>query len=378
MFWKLSQLLDDSMIERLYVHNFRCFDNFSIDLADHSSALIIGKNGVGKSTFLNALAIFQSICRGSGRVGDLIEKSDFSQERTNIPMRFEIDLKLANDRFKYAISFGFPDRFHEARVEEERLSINGTDIFSRKQAEVSLDAGPTFGLDWHVPALPVIEYHFWQHQLQQVKSFFTSLILIAPIPANMSGFSEEESVELRRDASNFSSWFNALLSRYPAAYSDLYDYLKHTIPDLSSFENVPRGEKGKQLLVKFKRDDSKRSLQLEFNQLSDGEKCYFLSALIFAASKVSGPVVCVWDEPDNHLSLQEVGQFTTQLRKMTSQNGQLLVMSHHPETIRKFSDETTFVFSRKSHSEPTVVQKLADLPYKGDLIEAIVRDEIIG
>ena len=95
-------------------------------------------------------------------------------------------------------------------------------------------------------ALPisVIEYHFWQHQLQQVKSFFTSLILIAPIPANMSGFSEEESVELRRDASNFSSWFNALLSRYPAAYSDLYDYLKHTIPDLSSFENVPRGEKG--------------------------------------------------------------------------------------------------------------------------------------
>jgi len=63
---------------------------------------------------------------------------------------------------------------------------------------------------------------------------------------------------------------------------------------------------------------------------------------------------------------------------MTNQNGQLIVTSHHPETIRKFSDETTFVFSRKSHLEPTVVQKLADLPYNGDLIEAIVRDEIIG
>ena len=244
-------------------------------------------------------------------MGDLIAKSDFTQERTHIPMRFEIDLTLTQKRFKYAISFEFPDNFREARVAEERLSVDGTDIFSRDHAQVDLADGGSFGLDWHVAGLPVINGRSGQSSIQQVKSFFASLILIAPIPANMSGFSEEESVELRRDASNFSSWFNALLSRYPAAYSDLYDYLKHTIPDLSSFENVPRGEKGKQLLVKFEHDESKRVLQLKFSQLSDGEKCFFLSALIFAANKVSGPVVCVWDEPDNHLSLQEVGHFIT-------------------------------------------------------------------
>jgi predicted ATPase len=365
------------MIERLYVNNFRCFENFSIDLVDHSSALVIGNNGVGKSTFLNALAVLQSIGRGSGRAKELIGRSDFTQERTDIPMRFEIDLKLAAKHFKYTISFDFPSNFEEARVVEESLFVDGYEIFSRVQAQVNITDGGAFRVDWHVLALPVINEPQGQTSIQQVKSFLGSLILIAPIPATMSGFSEEDSVELKHDASNFSSWFNALLSRFPAAYSDLYDYLKHSIPDLSSFENVPRGESGKQLLVKFKRDESNQVLQLEFKQLSDGEKCFFLSALILAASRASGPVVCVWDEPDNHLSLQDVGQFVTQLRKMTNQDGQLIVTSHHPETIRKFSDETTFVFSKESHLEPTVVQKLADLPYNGDLIEAIVRDEIV-
>ena len=45
------------MIERLYVHNFRCLENFTLDLAGHPSALLIGKNGAGKSTVLQCLQV---------------------------------------------------------------------------------------------------------------------------------------------------------------------------------------------------------------------------------------------------------------------------------------------------------------------------------
>jgi hypothetical protein len=55
-----------------------------------------------------------------------------------------------------------------------------------------------------------------------------------------------------------------------------------------------------------------------------------------------------------------------------------MATTHHPETIRKFSDETTFVLTRKSHLDPTVVRPLADVTYVGDLINALIRDEIIG
>jgi len=379
MRWMSHSSIDGcSMIERVYVNNFRCLENFSIDLVGCPSALVIGKNGSGKTTFRQSLALFQSICRGSSRVRDLIAGSDFTQQRKNVPMRFEVELTLTDRRFKYSISFDMPDNFREARVAEEILSVDGEDIFSRQNAQVTLSGGSMFRLDWHVAALPVINERPGESSIQQLKSFFASMILIAPIPANMSGFSDEESIELQSDAGNLSSWLNALLLRHPSAYGVFDSYLKTVIPDFESFENVPHGENGKQLIVKFEQKDLDRILPIDFKVLSDGEKCVFLSALIIASNNASGPVFCMWDEPDNHLSLSEIGQFMTKLRKMTNRSGQLIATSHHPETIRSFSDESTFVFTRRSHLEPTVVRKLVDLQYSGDLIEALVRDEIIG
>ncbi len=132
------------------------------------------------------------------------------------------------------------------------------------------------------------------------------------------------------------------------------------------------------MIVKFEQQNPQRSLSVEFKALSDGEKCFFLSAYIIASNTVGSPVICMWDEPDNHLSLSEVGQFITGLRKMTNRSGQFIATTHHPETVRKFSDETTFVLTRKSHLDPTVVRPLADFTYSGDLINALIRDEIIG
>ena len=40
------------MIRRLYVHNFRCLENFELPVAGQSSVLLIGKNGAGKTTLM--------------------------------------------------------------------------------------------------------------------------------------------------------------------------------------------------------------------------------------------------------------------------------------------------------------------------------------
>src|SRR5208282_1052241 len=100
------------MIERFYVHNFRCLNNFTLDLAGRSSALVIGKNGAGKSTVLECLKLFQRICRGFNRVRNLISASDFAQHRMD-PMRFEIELLLSGKRFKYEVAFEWPEKFRE-------------------------------------------------------------------------------------------------------------------------------------------------------------------------------------------------------------------------------------------------------------------------
>src|SRR5665213_173738 len=366
------------MIERLYIQNFRCLENITLDFAGRPSALILGKNGSGKSTIRHAIAIFQSICRGSSRVGSLILMSDFAFHHVDRPMRFEIEVTLSGKRFKYAGSFDWPDNFREARVLDESLAVDGQDVFTRQQDQIHLADGANFGLDWHVFALPVINERPPEHAIQDLKAFLASMVLIAPIPAHMSGFSEEPSGELEEDAGNYASCLRALLEKKPRAYSEFDSYVRTVIPDFSSIENVDRGPNGKQLIVEFKPAEAKDSFKAEFKALSEGEKCFFLSAYIIASSAVDSPVVCVWDEPDNHLSLSEVGQFITSLRKMTHRGGQFIATTHHPETVRKFSDETTFVLTRKSHLEPTRSRLLTDLSYNGDLVHALIRDEIIG
>lgn len=367
------------MIERLYVHNFRCLVNFTLDLAGQRSALLIGKNGAGKSTVLRALRVLQNICRGPNRVKSVIKAGDFTQPRIPQPMRFEVDVVLVDHKFKYSVSFEWPEEFHEARVLEESLSRDGVSIFTRDRAQVRLSDGPAFLLDWHVFALPVINERPPSRSIQDVKAFFAGIMLLAPIPQNMGGFSEEPATELEYNAINYASCLRAILQQKPKAYGEFESFVKAIVTDFSSIENRDRGKDGgSQLIVTFQPPDSKETLSFDFDDLSDGEKCLLLSAYIFAANAVGPSVVCVWDEPDNHLSLAEVGHFITAMRKMTNRGGQFIATTHHPETIRKFSDENTFVLTRKSHMEPTDAKPLRTFSYKGDLIHALVRNEIIG
>ena len=115
---------------------------------------------------------------------------------------------------------------------------------------------------------------------------------------------------------------------------------------------------------------------MDFGDLSDGEKCYFIGAVLLGALKHCGPLFCLWDEPDNYLSMSEVGHLIMELRRAFQQSGQLVVVSHNPEAIRKFSDENTLVFERVSHLEPTRVQWLCDIGYQGDLIDLLIRGDL--
>jgi ABC-type polar amino acid transport system ATPase subunit len=371
------------MIERLYVHNFRCLENFTLDFAGQRSAVLIGKNGAGKSTVLHALRVFQSICRGPNRVKDVIRAKDFARFDKSRPMRFEINATLGQRQFTYAVAFEWPPDFYEARVVEETLLKDGHSVFTRQQAQVHLPGEADFLLDWHVFALPVINEKPSEHSIQDVKAFFASMILLAPIPQMIEGFSEEPATELDPSASNYAACLRAMLQKKPKAYSEFDSFVKSVLPDFSSIENVDRGkEGGSQLIVTFEQPLQHLTLPLDFDVLSDGEKCLLVSAYIAAANAVRSPtdvpVVCAWDEPDTHLSLSEVGHFITAIRKMSNSGGQFIATTHHPEAIRKFSDDNTFVLARKSHLEPTVVKLLNKFNYTGDLIHALIRDEIVG
>ena len=97
---------------------------------------------------------------------------------------------------------------------------------------------------------------------------------------------------------------------------------------------------------------------------------------VIAATEAYGPLLCFWDEPDNYLALDEVGQFVLALRKAFQRGGQFIATSHNPEVIRRFSEENTLVLYRKSHLEPTIVRPLSQLQVNGDLVGALIRGDV--
>ncbi|MTJ37272.1 AAA family ATPase, partial [Dolichospermum sp. UHCC 0260] len=126
------------MLQRLYVHNFRCLENFELTMKEMSSALLIGKNGTGKSTIATALEVFQSIGRGINRVGQLVKSKDFTRGRYDVPIRLEIEVLLEEKLYKYVLALELPEKFKELRVFEEQLLVAGNPIYSRKEAQVTI------------------------------------------------------------------------------------------------------------------------------------------------------------------------------------------------------------------------------------------------
>lgn len=363
------------MLQRLYVHNFRCLENFELPMKDMPSALLIGKNGTGKSTVAFALEVLQKISRGTNRVKFLVGSGDFARGRSDVPMRFEVEVLLDKKLYKYILALELPENFSELRILEEQLVVAGHPIYSREKAQVTLHPGANFMVDWHLVALPVIQERSETDPLHIFKTWLARTVILAPIPSQMTGYSHGETLEPDRDASNFAEWCYGLLTRYPAAYTQVDQYLREEVmPDFMELRNELIGKDFRSMIVRF--EENNANLSVDFEALSDGEKCFFICAAVLAANRYYGPIFCLWDEPDSHLSLSEVGHFMMSLCRSFEAGGQILVTSHNPEAIRKFADENTFVLDRKNHLEPTLVRLLSDISVEGDLVDALIRGDI--
>ena len=289
------------MLQRLYLHNFRCLENFELTLKEMSSALLIGKNGVGKSAIRSALEVLQSIGRGINRVKNLVQAKDLAWGRSEVPMRFEIEVLLDNKLYKYIVAFELPENFKELRVFEEEFIVAGEQIYSRKEAQVTLNKTGRYGyptssgnseaqflVDWHLVALPLIQERSPTDPIHIFKTWLARTIILAPIPSLMTGDSNGETLEPEANASNFAEWFSGLLSRYPAAYTQVDRYLREVLPDIKDFFNEVIGKDSKNTLVRFEKNSA--SLSVSFEDLSDGEKCFFLGSVVLAANQFYGPL----------------------------------------------------------------------------------------
>lgn len=370
------------MIRKFYINNFRCLENFVLPISGHSSVLLIGKNGAGKTTVGYALELLQKIAQGANRVKDLVTRGDFTRGRKDVPLRLEIEIELGAKVYEYVIAFELPEDFKELRVLEEKFTVDGKPVYTRELAQVSLartgqDKEAKFFIDWHLVALPIIQERSTSDPLFIFKQWLAGMLILRPVPNHIGGESEpeKETLQPKPDLTDFGAWFSGLLAYAPAAYTKIDHYLKQVMPDLKDIKNPVLGPNYRSLEIHFSNELG--SMTIPFGKLSDGEKCFMICALVLAASETTEGVFCFWDEPDNYLALDEVGHFVLALRSaFQNGGGQFITTSHHPEAIRRFSKENILLLHRKSHLEPTRVSRLSDLQISGDLVNALIRGDV--
>lgn len=366
------------MIERLYIHNFRSLSNFELPIRSIPSALLIGKNGSGKSSIGRALELLQKIGRGKNRVKELIEPSEITFGQEAAPVRFELELRLSGVRYSYCLALELPEGFRELRVKEERFEVDGVTMFERHIADIQFPntdgKGGPLSFDWHLIWLSAAQARSERDPLDIFRKWLARMLILRPYPQGITGSSSEETLQPSPEMEDLGAWWTGLIAHSPASYAKIESSLKRLMPDLQDIKNPIIAKDSRSLEIHFN-DDAGR-MMLPFSLLSDGEKCMVIWSLVMAANEAYGPLFCFWDEPDNYVAISEIGDFATDLRKAFKNDGQFLATSHNAETIRSFSDENTFVLFRRSHLEPTQIRPLADLGYSGDLIASLVRGDI--
>jgi predicted ATPase len=366
------------MIDRLYIHNYRCLENFELPVRGLPSALLIGRNGAGKSSIGLALGILQKIGRGDNRIRDLIAPEDITRGHVDTPVRFELEVTISGVRYAYALALELPKGFRELRVLQESLIVDSVTKYTRDVAELQFPKADgqtsTMSFDWHLIWLSVAQAKSEQDSLDIFRKWLSRMLILRPHPQGITGESTDETLHPSPVLDNLGNWWNGLISHSPASYSRIESALKRMMPDLQDIKNPVVAKDSRSLEIHF--GDQGQSMSLPFQFLSDGEKCMVIWAMVMAANEAYGPLFCFWDEPDNYLAISEIGDFATDLRKAFKKGGQFLATSHNAETIRAFSDENTFIIFRRSHQEPAQIRPLAEVQYHGDLIASLVRGDV--
>lgn len=358
------------MLKRIYVHNYKAFQNFELKFDDFGSSLLLGKNGSGKSSLVEVFKIFQDIGYGMSPISVLINKESFNILQANCVIRLELEIEISNTIIQYILLIDFVEDLERIRIKKEQLIVNTISVLDRnengvlhktKDDEVVSD----FFLDWHMLALPIFNPKTQELEIvQKFKNWLSNIIVLSPIPALMGIKNERNPIKPHYYAENIGAWITHLFAIKPKSYQYMIEYLTPIFPDLEEISNEE-----KELRFIFRIDNHRQFLK--FSQLSYGERIFVLWSAILASVKLDQISLCVWDEPENYISLLEIQHYFNTLKQTFNNKAQFIATTHNPETMRMFSTEDIFILFRKHHLEPIRLQIASELNIENDIAEMI-------
>lgn len=360
------------MLTRLYVDNFRCFVNFEYRPARRQ--LILGANGSGKSSLIEALLFLH---RFAVR-GESLYDEPLLDQRTrwlNQPnMTFELSATLDGGNYAYRLEVA--PAFERPAVLSETVQLDGRPIFEFTRGEVylyndSLERKLNYQIDWHRSALATVPQGSDIQKLTRFRHWLRGVVCFRLNPFAMAALAEAAEPNPAADLSNAAAWYRHL-QPFPLPNSALLTSLRGALEGFVGLMLWPAA-RADVLGAEF-RDAGGRVLSFRFNELSEGQRCLICLYLILHFVLAQGNTVII-DEPDNFISLREIQPWLMAVTDAVEQsNGQILLISHHPELINQWAPDCGVQFVREGigpvraerfHGEPDSALSPAELVARG-------------
>jgi predicted ATPase len=365
------------VIRRLSVSNFRCLDTFEINL--QRQTLILGVNGMGKSTILDALRFLQVFVGGRRGLREVINASDLTSWTTKSKVEFEIELEIADGTYLYTVEITVSrgsSRMLEPEIVLEQLQSDGRILFVRDAKTVSVD-GQELPFPW--PQGQSLLAGLGENAIGPIGAFkadVQSWLIVRPNAPFMYEEGDQITGPPNRHLVDIVGWYQAL-AQNGRWVNVLTGLLKEIWDDFEFVSIAPGSRKGNTLLFYFK-SKFEDSTELSFKQLSDGERMLLALYMIVAKMKTDKSTTVIIDEPENYIALPEIQPWIIEASANLNGRNQLIVASHHPEIVNSLGDSESLFLTRNSHSDGTRVREIGLFDSELSLAEYMARGWLGG
>jgi predicted ATPase len=333
------------MLKRLYAYNYRTLVNF--EWRPPQASVLVGRNGAGKSAIFEVLWLLKDVvCEGKRADEVGYHETQTAWLYKGGDQVFEVELDVEGRSFTYRVIIGL--RGNEPRpVLTEHLTCDGAKLYEAIEGEVKLFGDPptaqaraTFHLDRRRSFIAALEERPDNRSIIRFRDALQAIWILKPDPRRVEGRTTTEDSFLEPDLANFSSWYRTRLQEDPDAMEALRTDLRDVIEGFDQLRYERLSAEARDLRVRFVFGATTH--ELPWTKLSDGQRMLIAlyGVLHFGFKRAR---LILLDEVENYVSPEELQPWVRAVLELVHDaNTQVIVISHHPESINYVATESAW------------------------------------
>ena len=330
------------MLKRIYIDNYKCCVNLEVKF--DALNLLLGDNGVGKSTVFQVLHKIQALAAEGREIAELFSTDTLTRWQTINRQHFELEIHGNGGTYRYQLIIVHNHSDSLPQIVTEKLWFDGQPLIHFSDGNVQLfrddyAEGPNFPFDSNRSALSSIPARINNTKLTWFRNRLRRVVVIRINPISAKSHSEKESDFLDAQGRNFASWYRFVSQNQGKAF-EITHTLQEVIDGFKYFEFEQTGETQRTLKARI------NQYGYRFDEISDGQRALIILYTLIHFAQGQNYTLCI-DEPENFISLPELQPWLSQLYDFTTDGAlQALLVSHHPEFINYLAGSAGILFER--------------------------------